>query len=96
MFDSTSGIVFGARKTATIANNKTTASAPARWYILLGCWRATRPHSNCLFCPKCHKLGVSRALEYKNFVISWVDFLEDWRKMSLINALDILMKSCRF
>ena len=30
------------------------------------------------FLSQSHKLGVSRALDYKDFVMSWVDFVEDW------------------
>ena len=30
------------------------------------------------FLSQSHKLGVSRALDYKNFVMSGVDFVEDW------------------
>ena len=30
------------------------------------------------FLSQSHKLGVSRAIEYENSIISWVDFVKDW------------------
>ena len=44
-------------------------------------WQLLEVHTTSFelpFLSQSHKLGVSRALEYKNFLMSWVDFVEDW------------------
>ena len=54
-------------------------------------WKRLSGYSSCFekpFLAGSHRLGVWREVEYKTFVMM--------KKMSLISALDILMKSCRF